>query len=62
MVIYDVLGREVKTLVSENQAPGFHSVTWNGRNDFGIKVNSGVYLYTLKAGQLLESKKMILMK
>ena len=62
LVIYDVLGSKVKTLVSENQAPGYHSVTWNGRSDFGVKVNSGVYLYTLKAGQLLESKKMILMK
>ncbi len=62
LVIYDVLGSKVQTLVSRNQAPGYHSVTWNGTNNFGSKVNSGVYIYTLKAGQLLESKKMILMK
>jgi len=62
LVIYDILGSKVKTLVSQNQAQGNYTVTWNGRNDFGVKVNSGVYLYTLKAGQLLESKKMILMK
>ena len=62
LVIYDILGSKVKTLVSQNQAQGYYTVTWNGRNDFGVKVNSGVYLYTLKAGQLLESKKMILMK
>lgn len=62
LIIYDVLGSKVKTLVSGYQAPGYHTVTWNGRSDFGGKVNSGVYLYTLKAGQLLESKKMILMK
>ncbi|MEN8192820.1 MAG: FlgD immunoglobulin-like domain containing protein [Bacteroidota bacterium] len=62
LVIYDVLGSKIKTLVSQNQAPGYYNVTWNGRNDFGNKVNSGIYLYTLKAGQLLESKKMILMK
>jgi len=62
LAIYDVLGSKVKTLVSENQAPGYYTVTWNGRSDFGSKVNSGVYIYTLKAGQLLKSKKMILMK
>ena len=62
LVIYDVLGNKVKTLVSENQAPGYYTITWNGKSDFGSKVNSGVYLYTLKAGQLFESKKMILMK
>ena len=62
LVIYDVLGKKVQTLVSENQAPGYYTVTWNGRNDFGSKVNSGVYLYTLRTGQLIESKKMILMK
>lgn len=62
LVIYDILGSKVKTLVSQNQAQGYYTVTWNGRSDFGMKVNSGVYFYTLKAGQLLESKKMILMK
>ena len=62
LVIYDVLGRKIKTLVSEQQSPGYYSVMWNGRNEMGIKVNSGVYVYTLKAGQLLESRKMLLMK
>ncbi len=62
LVIYDVLGRKIKTLVSEQQSPGYYSVMWNGRNEIGTKVNSGVYVYTLKAGQLLESRKMLLMK
>ncbi len=62
LVVYDVLGKKVKTLVKENQAPGYYTVTWNGKNDLGTKVNSGVYIYTLRTGQLIESKKMILMK
>ena len=60
--IYDLLGREIKTLVSEDQPAGSYTVTWNGTDELGNKVTSGVYLYTLKTGILVESKKMILMK
>jgi hypothetical protein len=60
--IYDLLGREVKSLVSEDQTAGSYNVTWNGTDNLGIKVPSGVYLYTLNAGNFVVSKKMILMK
>ncbi len=55
--IYDVLGREVATLVNEFQLPGQYVKTFNGTS-----LPSGVYLYRLTSGNLVETKKMILMK
>ena len=60
--IYNLMGQKIKTLVSGKQSTGFHSVKWNGRNDAGIPVTSGVYLYRLKTNDNVQSKKMILMK
>ena len=60
--IYDLLGREIKTLVSKEQPAGSYTVSWNGKNEFGNAVPSGVYMYSLKASNFYESKKMILMK
>jgi hypothetical protein len=55
--VYDVLGREVKTLVNERQAAGTHSVSFDG-----TKFTSGVYFYRLRAGNFISTKKMILTK
>ncbi len=60
--IYDVLGREVKTLVSNEQNNGIHSVQWNGDNNYGAKVSSGIYLYRIEAGNFIQTKKMLLIK
>lgn len=60
--IFDILGREVKSLVNEKLEAGFHEVTWNGRNNSGRKVSSGVYYYQIRASEFKETKKMILMK
>lgn len=60
--IYDMLGEEVKTLVNEVYEPGVHRSIWNGVNNYGSKVSSGVYIYRLEAGSLRISKKMIMMK
>ena len=57
--IYDVLGREVATLVNEEQQAGMHSVQLSADN---YKLTSGVYIYTLKAGTFNAAKKIILMK
>jgi hypothetical protein len=55
--IYDILGREVKTLVNEKQSAGSYSVSFNAD-----KLASGIYFYTLRAGNFVQTKKMILLK
>jgi uncharacterized delta-60 repeat protein len=60
--IYDVLGRKVRTLVSEELSSGYKSVNWDGKNEEGKDVASGVYFYQLKVGDFSEPKKMLLLK
>lgn len=60
--IYDMLGREVKTLVNEFKNAGIHETTWNGENNYGTKVPSGTYIYVIKAGEFYQAKKMIMLK
>jgi hypothetical protein len=60
--IYDLLGRRVRTLVDSYQSPGNYSVTWNGCDEAGRKVSSGVYFYKLRAGDFTQTRKMSLMK
>jgi hypothetical protein len=62
LVVYDVRGRLVRTLVSGRVPAGFNEVTWDGRNDSGNRVASGVYLYQLRAGSVVETKKMVMLK
>ena len=62
LTIFDISGREVRTLVKETLAAGKHSVTWNGTNNQGNRVSSGIYLYQLKAGNRSESRRMLLLK
>ncbi len=68
--IYDMLGREVTTLVNNQTEAGYHIVYWNGRDSYGRDASSGVYLYRLtvenlggsRTGSFSETKKMLLMK
>ena len=62
IAIYDMLGNEVKNLVSTNQSPGFKSIQWNSTNNQGEPVSAGVYLYSIEAGNFRQTKKMILLK
>jgi hypothetical protein len=62
LIIYDVRGRVVRTLVSGIQPAGTRSETWNGRDDAGRRVGSGVYLYRLKAGKIALTRKMVLLQ
>jgi hypothetical protein len=48
MVIYDMMGREVRTLVDINMDAGFQSATWDATNNFGNRVGAGVYIYQIK--------------
>jgi flagellar hook assembly protein FlgD len=60
--IYDLRGRLIRTLVDEEKPPGTYQVHWNGRDDMGTKVPSGVYLYRITAGDFISTRKMVMMK
>jgi hypothetical protein len=60
--IYNIVGQEVRTLVNETKASGTYTVRWDGSNSQGIKVGSGVYVYTIRAGEFVQSRKMTFMK
>ena len=57
LVVYDILGREVVTLVNEKKAPGRYSVTWDASGQA-----SGVYFYRLQAGSFIETRKLVLVR
>jgi len=60
--IYNLLGQLVKTLVNEPKEPGTYEVIWDGRDERGDKVSSGVYFYMLEAEDLTRTKRMVLLK
>ena len=62
ITIYDMLGRDVKTLINEYQDPGYRSIIWDATNDYGKSVSAGMYLYQLQAGEYMEVRKMVLVK
>ncbi|MBT3179859.1 MAG: T9SS type A sorting domain-containing protein [Candidatus Marinimicrobia bacterium] len=62
IVIYNIKGREIKTLVNHQQNAGFKSVVWDATNDLGQPVSAGVYLYRISAGDSQSVKKMVLLK
>ena len=62
ITIYDMMGRVVKTLVNISQTAGFKSVQWNATNDRNDPVSTGLYLYTIQAGNFRQTKKMVFLK
>jgi hypothetical protein len=60
--IYDILGRKVRNLVSENMSSGYNSVLWDGTNDSGQDVASGIYFYQVKAGDSSDTRRLVLLK
>jgi len=60
--VYNVLGQQVKTLAAGTFEAGRHEVVWDGTDEAGDHVTSGIYLYRLEAGNFLETKKMMLLK
>ena len=62
MRVYDVSGAVVRTLVDESKPAGSYSLTWNGRDDHGSSVSSGVYFYRITAGSFSDVRKMTLLK
>ncbi len=62
LAVYDVSGRHVVTLVDEEQPWGSHMVPWNGRSAEDCETASGVYFYQIKAGDFVQTKKMVLLR
>ena len=67
LIIFDILGNEVRRLITENLPIGMHEAIWNGTNEKGGEVSSGVYFYRLTArssqGLLyMQTKKMLLLR
>ncbi|MFQ5649853.1 MAG: PKD domain-containing protein [bacterium] len=60
--IYDLLGRQVRTLVDETMPAGRHAIVWDGRDQHGQAAASGVYIYRIRAGEFVESRRMLLVK
>lgn len=59
--IFDILGREVRTLASEAKPAGHFTARWDGKDEGGTPVPAGVYLYSIKAGRFADTKKMLLL-
>ena len=62
ITIYDMMGRNVKTMVNSQQNAGFKSIQWDATNDAGAPVSAGLYLYTIESKQFRQTKKMVLLK
>jgi hypothetical protein len=60
--IHNTLGEEVATLVNEHQSAGFKTVVWNGTDNLGRKVSSGIYLYRMISAGQVETRKLMLLK
>lgn len=62
ITVFDMLGNEVQTLVSRIMEPGIKSVNWNSKDDTDRMVSSGVYFYSIQAGEFIQTKKMLLLR
>ncbi len=62
IIIYNIKGQKIKTLVDKYESVGKHFIVWNGKNYRNKKVSSGIYFYRMKAGNFTSTKKMILLK
>jgi len=60
--IFDVSGRPICTLIDEPREAGSHRVFWNGRDEAGDTVASGLYIYRLQAGEFIQSRKLLFIK
>lgn len=62
LVVYDVTGRKVRTLVNGALDEGYKNVVWNGRDDLGNSISTGLYIYRIQAGDFIDVKKMTFLK
>ena len=62
ILIYDILGREIRKLVTTTQDAGNKSIIWDGIDEFGRSVGTGIYLYQIQAGDFIQTRKMLLFR
>ena len=62
LTIYDLMGREVTQMINTTQEAGYKSVQWDATDMHGKPVSAGVYLYQIRAGEFVQTKKMVLLK
>ena len=62
LIIYDLIGRYINQVININQHAGYYSIVWDGTDMHGSAVSAGVYLYQLRAGEFIQTKKMVLLK
>ena len=62
LIVYNALGQRVRTLVDQGVEAGFHRISWDGRDDQGRPVSSGLYLYRMEVGEFSQAHRMLLLK
>ena len=62
VTIYNILGQKVASPLNDYRESGDHSIIWDGNNESGSPVASGVYFYTIRSGDNFASKKMLLLR
>jgi len=62
LIVFDLLGRQVKQLVNGRVVSGYHQVIWNSTDDYGQPLGSGMYFYRIQAGEFIQTRKMVLLK
>ena len=62
IIIYNILGKQIKVLVKNKKVAGFKSIRWDATDSMGRPVSAGVYIYQIQAGEFVQTKKMVLLK
>tara|TARA_B100001750_G_scaffold51373_1_gene39079 strand:- start:9 stop:626 length:618 start_codon:yes stop_codon:yes gene_type:complete len=62
ITVFDMMGKVVRTLVNDQQSAGYKTLQWNAMSNSGQPVSSGLYIYTIQAGEFSKTRKMILLK
>ena len=62
LLVYNMAGQKVRTIESGNMKPGYHSMIWNGTNDNGSRVSTGMYFYSIQTNNFQAVKKMLFLK
>ena len=62
ITIYNVMGQLIRTLVDNTQKAGYHTVLWDGRNELGVSVSSGIYFVKMNANSFVQTRKMMMLR